>query len=117
LSPDKRIYYLILLDKTPYLLVGINPNPSINTVNISSFSRVAIEARGKAADCLRNLIENELVPLCQKEGREAIVTMTTTERGLKVIKNIKENLPKGIERITLNDKRGAGWSYIMELKK
>lgn len=59
LSPEHRQYYLVYLNELPYLLVGIE-----KYINISSFVRIVEEPKGHASDCLKQLIEERLIPRC-----------------------------------------------------
>jgi hypothetical protein len=113
LPKDQRIYYLALLDGTPYLLAGINPGPSSCSVNISSVARVVGEPRGQATVCLRWLIEELLVPMCRGLGRSFIDAKITTERARRVFSSLASDRPKGIERIDLD---GSSWRAFVRAK-
>ena len=100
-NPDKRIYYLILFEKIPYLLVGINPTP-IDVMNLSSFARIVSQPKGKATICLRKLIEDKLVPMCREKGKRAIFATIATDRSEKVFHRLRRELPKGIKEIKIS---------------
>ena len=99
-SSDKRIYYLISIDEIPYLLVGINPTP-IQMINLSSFSRIVSEPKGKATVCLTKLIGDKLVPVCRENDKSTIAAMIFTDRGDKVFRQLRQKLPRGIKEIRL----------------
>ncbi len=99
LPPDERIYYLASLNGISYLLVGINPNPTPTTINISSFSRVTQESKGRAPICLGRLIEGKLIPFCREQGKDRIMTRVITEKGRRVLESLRTNLPRGVAEI------------------
>lgn len=103
LPSHERVYYLITVEGVDYLLVGINPNPysTYNTINISSFAKITTKLKCKAVDCLRELLESELVPMCQTTGKELIVSNADTKGSKTVFKNLKELKIKGIKKINI----------------
>ncbi len=109
LSKDCRIYYLVLLGGTPYLLVGVNPSAG-PVINISSIARVVAEPRGYAALCLRRLIEETLVPMCHDLRRQFIEAQAETAGGAKVLRSLKEQGLRGVESITFN---GSFWKAVV----
>ena len=118
LPPDKRRYYMLSLKglirrrlrRVNYLLVGVNPQATPRSIVISSFAKVAHELKRQGAVCLRKLVEEKLVPLCQEMGKEAIATGPTNDRARDVLEKLREGLPTGIREI-----RVSGVAYIMEL--
>lgn len=118
LSSEKRIYYSVLQDNAPYLLVGINLNPASNVISISSFARIVSEPKGMAADCIKELIEEKLVPMCgNSEPKKEVINARLTHGGYKVFKYLqgKDNIPKGVEKIIIM-KAYPYWSCRLHIK-
>lgn len=117
LSRNDRIYYVAQWQNDPYLLVGIHPNPlpsSPHIVNISSLARVASAAKGKAADCLRTVIQEKLVPFCKQNGKSLIVARIHTERGLKAFRALQNVRPGGISSVEIGA-TSPDWSCTMSV--
>ena len=112
-----RIYYVAQWQNDPYLLVGIHPNPlpsSPHIVNISSLARVASVPKGKAADCLRTVIQEKLIPFCKQNGKTLIVARIHTERGLKAFRAIQSERPGGISIVKI-EVTSPDWSCTMSV--
>ncbi|HBR51337.1 MAG TPA: hypothetical protein DEA71_14785 [Nitrospira sp.] len=117
LPRNERIYYVAQLQNEPYLLVGIHPNPlprSPHIVNISSLARVSSASKGKAAECLRTIIQEKLVPFCKQNGKSLIVTRIHTERGFKAFSALQSVRPCGISRVEIEVTR-PDWSCTMSV--
>lgn len=117
LPRNDRIYYVAQCQNDPYLLVGIHPNPlpsSPHIVNISSLARVASAAKGKAADCLRIVIQEKLIPFCKQNGKTLIVARIHTERGLKAFSALQSVRPGGISSVEIEATR-PDWSCTMSV--
>lgn len=108
---NERTYYLILLKGNPYLFVGIN-----SFINISSFARVVLEPKGKAAVCLNQLITEKLVPICNcLTPRKNVISSRLKRGGYKVFQYLQKNLPKGIEKIIIQES-GSYWSCQIHIR-
>ena len=117
LARNDRMYYVARLQNDPYLLVGIHPNPlpsSPHIVNISSVARVASAPKGKAADCLRTIIQEKLVPFCKHNGKTLIVARIHTERGLKAFRALQSVRPGGISSVKIEVTR-PDWSCTLSV--
>lgn len=117
LSRNERMYYVAQWQNDPYLLVGIHPNPlpsSPHIVNISSLARVASAAKRNAADCLRTIIQEKLVPFCKQNGKTQIVARIHTERGLKAFRALQSVRPCGISSVEIEATR-PDWSCTMRV--
>jgi len=101
LPQKERSYFLIKVDTIDYLLVGINLNPN-KILNLSSYARITTKLNGKASICLKHLIGQELVPLCQSLGKEKIVSYAYTQRSTRVFEKLTELQINGVKDITLD---------------
>jgi hypothetical protein len=94
LPSDKRAYYLVRYEGKPYLLVGMHSYDTITSV-----AKMTSSLSGKGGECLRKLIEKELVYKCYA----GVIYMDFSEdcdpRIHKLLLKLKENLPEGIENI------------------
>jgi hypothetical protein len=109
--PQKdRSYFLIKVDTINYLLVGINLNPD-KTLNLSSYARITTKLNGKASSCLKQLIEQELVPLCHSLAKGRILSLAYTQRSTKVFEKLTRLQIKGVKDVKLN---GNKLSVIIE---
>ncbi len=113
LSEKDRSYFLIKVDNTDYLLVGINLNPR-KTLNLSSYARITTKLKGKAAICLKLLIEQKLVLLCQAHGKERIMSKAYTSHSITVFNKLTQFQINGIKDIKLN---GDSLSITLEEKQ
>lgn len=117
LPRNERIYYLALLQNTPYLLIGIHPHPlpaMPHIINISSIARIALEPRGKAADCFRVILEERLIPFCKNEGKRLMSARITTGRGLKVFEAICMEPPVHVINVSIIE-TSPDWSCTIEV--
>ncbi|MDR4473641.1 MAG: hypothetical protein R3B11_03010 [Nitrospira sp.] len=117
LPRNDRIYYVAQWQNDPYVLLGIHPSPlpgSPHIVNISSLARVASAAKGKAADCLRSVIQEKLVPFCKQNGKTLIVARIHTERGLKAFRALQSVRPGGISSVEI-EVTSPDWSCTMRV--
>ncbi len=96
---DCRVYYLVLLDGTPYLLVGINLSPP-HAINISSIARVVIGPPGYALLYLRRLIEETCVPMCHDLKKQFILARAATRDGARLLRWLTAKGLRGVESIT-----------------
>jgi hypothetical protein len=101
LPQEDRIYYSITVDDVDYLLVGINLK-NTNAINISSYARITTNLKGKASNCLKNLIDIELVPMCQSLKKERIISYAYTIRSKKVFEKLLTLRIKDIRDIKFN---------------
>ncbi|HTZ17524.1 MAG TPA: hypothetical protein VMB78_03710 [Dissulfurispiraceae bacterium] len=94
LPPEERHYYCVKYGKKPYLLVGISDHDTI-----SSLAKITSSLSGKGGECLKALIENELVNKCYA----GVIYIEFNEDCDPAVRNLllklREALPDGIERI------------------
>jgi len=94
LPSDKRTYYLVTYERKPYLLVGMH---SYDT--ITSIAKITSSLSGKGGECLRKLIEKELVYKCYAGVIYIDFSDDCDPRIHKLLLKLKENLPAGIENM------------------
>jgi hypothetical protein len=100
LPAEMRTYLVVRLDGLAYLLVGINEH-----LNIPSFARIASAPRGHAAECMRLVVGDWLVPRLRAAGRKATYCRTTTPGGWRVLAALQSAPPAGIKSIV----PGTAW--------
>jgi hypothetical protein len=94
LPSNERVYYIAKYKKKPYLLVGMN---SYDT--ISSVAKITSSLSGKGGECLKKLIEKELVDKCYAGVIYINFSEDCDPRIYELLKELKEDLPDGIEKI------------------
>lgn len=96
LPETDRAYFIVGEGKTPLLLAGLNSH-----CGLSSFMKLdwSEEHIGIGKECVRALIEKELVKLCRERGKPAFSAHTATERSWKLFRGFIVDLPKGIIRV------------------
>lgn len=94
LPPEERLYYCVKYGKRPYLLVGINSHDTI-----SSLAKITSSLSGKGGECLKALIENELVNKCYAGVIYIEFNEDCDPAVRKLLLKLRETLPEGIERI------------------
>jgi hypothetical protein len=94
LPSNERVYYIAKYDEKPYLLVGMN---SYDT--ISSVAKISSSLSGKGGECLKKLIEKELVDKCYAGVIYINFSEDCDPRIYELLKELKEDLPDGIEKI------------------
>jgi hypothetical protein len=107
LPPEDWTYYLVRVDAMPYLLVGVNTR-----VSISTFLKITTQLPGFCQACLKQLIEQELVPECKKKNKPAItITMYgDSEEGYACFCQLQKNLPASIREKQITNMPGCEWS-------
>jgi hypothetical protein len=109
LSPEERTYYIVFINDEPVLLAGIN-----KFLNISSFTKIALENifKGKGRYCVKELIEDVIVPKCKDVGRESSYVCIYTEKGKRTFEYLMKNLPEGVDEI---EPTGNGFAIRVRL--
>jgi hypothetical protein len=98
LPPEERSYYLVKYGKQPYLLIGMS-----NYDTISSIAKISSSLSGKGAECLRALLEKELVHKCYAGVIYMQLSGDCDPRIHSLLLDLKTNLPEGIEKIYIFD--------------
>jgi hypothetical protein len=114
LPTHERIYYLIKVQDYDFLFVGINPSYD-DMFLISSFARITAEMKGHAEDCLKNLIEEKLVPMCQEKRKKFITCNAATQGSYNVFKKLKEKSIKGINWLKIERRDIDSYTVTMEV--
>jgi len=98
LPPEERTYYIVKYGTEPYLLIGMSHYDTI-----SSVAKITSSLSGKGAECLKSLLEKELVHKCYA----GVIYMQLSEdcdpRIYSMLLDLKNNLPKGVEKIYVFD--------------
>lgn len=98
LPPEERTYYLVKYGKQPYLFIGVSHNDTI-----SSLAKISSSLAGKGAECLKALLEKELIHKCY----EGVIYINFSEgcdtRIHSLLLDLKNNLPEGVEKIYVFD--------------
>jgi hypothetical protein len=94
LPSNERVYYLAKYEGKPYLLVGMNSHDTI-----SSIAKITSSLSGKGGECLRELIEKELVEKCYAGVIYIHFSEDCDPRVHELLQELKEDLPDGIEKI------------------
>jgi hypothetical protein len=102
---DLRTYLIARVDGVRYLLVGINTQ----YLHISSFARIVAAPRGHAAECMRRVVGDWLVPRLRATGKRATYCRTTTPGGWRVLTALQSNPPAGIKAVT----PGTAWTVYL----
>ena len=98
LPPEERSYYLVKYGKQPYLLIGMS-----HFDTISSVAKISSSLSGKGAECLRALLEKELVHKCYAGVIYMQLSGDCDPRIHSLLLDLKNNLPEGIEKIYIFD--------------
>jgi hypothetical protein len=94
LPSNERVYYIAKYEGKPYLLVGMN---SYDTM--TSIAKITSSLSGKGGECLKALIEKELVDKCYAGVIYINFSEDCDPRVYELLKELKEDLPEGIEKI------------------
>ena len=94
LPPDQRTYYLVKYGKQPYLLIGMS-----HFDTISSLAKITSSLSGKGAECLKALLEKELVHKCYAGVIYIQLSGDCDPSMHSMLMDIKNNLPDGVEKI------------------
>jgi hypothetical protein len=98
LTPEERTYYIVKYGKQPYLLIGVSHNDTI-----SSLAKISSSLAGKGAECLKALLEEELVHKCYTGVIYIEFSEDCDPRIHSLLLDLKNNLPEGIEKIYVFD--------------
>lgn len=98
LPSEDRTYYLVKYGKQPYLLIGMS-----HFDTISSMAKITSSLSGKGAECLRALLEKELVHKCYAGVIYIRFSEDCDPRIYSLLLNLKDNLPEGVEKIYVFD--------------
>lgn len=93
-----RRYYLAAYNEVPYLLVGVNTR-----VNISSIAKVTRNLYGKGSECLKKLLEVELIPRCTSGVINVRYNIAGDIRVYRLFDKMRDPLPQGVEKIYMDD--------------
>jgi hypothetical protein len=102
LPSNKRTYYLVKHEGTPYLLVGIK---SYDT--IASLAKMTSSLSGKAGECLSELLEKELIYKCYAGVFYIDLSADCDPSIHKLLLRLKDNLPKGIDKVFVYNKSAS----------
>jgi len=94
LPAENRTYYLVRFGKKPYMLVGMSHHDTI-----SSIAKITSSMSGKGAECLRVLIERELVHKCYAGVVQIQLGRECDPRIYSLLLDLKNDLPDGVEKI------------------
>src|ERR1700690_602620 len=98
LPPEEKTYYIVKYGKQPYLLIGVSHNDTI-----SSLAKISSSLSGKGAECLKALLEEELVHKCYTGVIYVEFSEECDPRIHSLLLDLKNNLPEGIEKIYVFD--------------
>jgi hypothetical protein len=94
LPPEQRTYYLVKYGKQPYLLIGMNHHDTI-----SSLAKISSSLSGKGTECLKVLLEKELINKCYAGVIYIQFSEDCDPRIYSLLLDLKNNLPDGVEKI------------------